>query len=41
MTWVKAPILDPTKVFIEDSKTPKVNFNPKFTSRPYTPKTDL
>ena len=41
MTWVKAPILDPTKVFIEDSKAPKVNFNPKFTSRPYTPKTDL
>ena len=41
MTWLKAPILDPTKVFVEDSKVPTINFNPKFTSRAYTPKTNL
>lgn len=41
MTWVKAPIIDPTSIINEYSKTPTVNFNPKFTSRWYTPKTDL
>ena len=37
MTWMKAPIIDPTKVFVEDSKPLKVNF----TSKWYTPKTNL
>ena len=37
MTWIKAPILDPTKVFVEDSKVLKINFTPKA----YTPKTNL
>ena len=41
MTWVKAPILDPSKVINDYGKTPTINFNPKFSSKWYTPKTDL
>lgn len=41
ITWIKAPIIDPTKVFVEDSKVPQINFNVKFSSRAYTPKTNL
>ena len=41
MTWVKAPILDPSNIINEYSKVPQIDFNPKFTSKWYTPKTDL
>ena len=41
MTWLKAPILDPMKVLDEYSKVPQIDFNPKFTSKWYTPKTNL
>lgn len=37
MTWMKAPIIDPTKIFVEDSKPLKINF----TSKWYAPKTNL
>lgn len=39
MTWIKAPIIDPTNIIVEDSKPAKIDF--KFTTSWYTPKTDL
>lgn len=41
ITWLKAPILDPSKIINSYSKVPQVNFDVKFSTRWYTPKTNL
>lgn len=41
LTWLKAPILDPSNIINDYSKVPNIDFNIKFTWRGYAPKVNL